>query len=91
MPEHSITDFRGRNKYGHRSKNDKNKTKNRNRSSSPPRKLGNIKSHKTYCTFCSPELASRMERHFNNIEENNEIQKDIKKFTIKDLLDLYGG
>ncbi|CAF1116389.1 unnamed protein product [Rotaria sordida] len=34
--------------------------KNRNRSSSPPRKIGNSK--KTGCTFCNPRIANRIAR-----------------------------
>jgi len=80
MPEHTVTEFRGRNKYGHRTRSDRNK---RNRSSSPPRRLGNIQSHK-YCTYCAPELASSMERRFIVMEENKQLQKDIKNISTEE-------
>lgn len=85
MPENTVTEFRGRNKYGHRSKNDR---KQRNRSSSPPKKIGNIKSHRSYCTYCAPELASTMERRFIIQEEFKEINKKISKNkSVEEILD----
>ncbi len=76
MPENTRNEFQKKNKYGHRSKNDKN---TRNRSSSPPRKIGNVKSHRNYCTHCNPSLACRMERKFQIDEEIQEINKEIIK------------
>ena len=81
MPEHTATEFRSKNKYGHRSKN-----KQRARSSSPPKRIGNIKSHKAYCTYCAPHLASRMEQRFIVQETFSEISKELlhKSATIID-------
>lgn len=85
MPEHTESEFKEKNKYGHRSRSDKNQR--RDRSSSPPKHIGNVKSHRNYCTHCAPSLACKMEKKFDVQEETQEMQKMIKKMSLDEILE----
>lgn len=78
MPQNTITEFRGRNKF---SKKDRYKRK-KTRSSSPPKKIGNVKTPgKNLCTYCCPELFCSLRRRLNvkeNIKEVS-IHKSVEK------------
>mgnify|MGYP006945476331 CR=1 FL=1 len=57
MTEHTTDEFRGKNKYGHRSKSDLS----RKRVGTPKRKnLGN--SRKVSCSFCYPKISNRLQK-----------------------------
>lgn len=73
MPINTITEFRGRNKYRTKKKNIV-----RNRSSSPPRRMGNVNSdNKGFCTYCSPELFSSLKKKMIVKDTLNDYKKDI--------------
>ena len=88
MPENTVDEFQGKNKYGHRSRSDRRNQRGRHRSSSPPKKIGNIQSHRNYCTHCAPSLASNLEKKFGIVEDLKEIKKEIKELTAKETIDV---
>jgi hypothetical protein len=73
MPENTVTQFRGRSRYGHNSKTS-TKGHTRRATSPAPKKIGNCVT-KIGCSFCNPTLSTRVQKKAEIKQYVNRIMK----------------
>lgn len=73
MPEHTLTQFRGKNRYGHNTTNSCKGCKKR-LGSPVPKKIGNAT--KKICSFCNPELSNRLYSKSQLVIKINDLKKN---------------